>query len=151
MTTIAYKDGVLVSDSRETVAKRIDRDNAQKLFRLANGAVLGCAGSSLAARVLVDKLNNSVKDHKRKKAVLPTFRIKNCLAILLAHGNKVYYFENGMWEDISDIPHYSIGSGSDYALAAMDAGASALEAVKIAAKRDIYSGGRIVSMSPKEV
>ncbi len=37
----------------------------------------------------------------------------------------------------------ALGSGTSLALGAMDAGASALAAVSIAAKRDIYSGGRV--------
>ena len=37
---------------------------------------------------------------------------------------------------------YAIGSGASYALGAMDAGATAKEAVKIAS-RDVYTGGII--------
>ena len=38
---------------------------------------------------------------------------------------------------------YSIGSGSDHALTAMDMGATAEKAVEMAAQRDICTGGRI--------
>lgn len=38
---------------------------------------------------------------------------------------------------------FAIGSGRDFALAAMDMGASAKEAVEAAAKRDVYTGGTI--------
>ena len=38
-------------------------------------------------------------------------------------------------------PHYAIGSGMMYAQAAMSAGKTPFEAVKIAAKHDIYTGG----------
>jgi hypothetical protein len=37
----------------------------------------------------------------------------------------------------------ALGSGREFALGAMDAGASAIEAVRISSKRDIYTGGRI--------
>jgi len=57
-----------------------------------------------------------------------------------------------LWE--SECPHgdlleevnlsYSIGSGAGYAIGAMDYGASAKEAVFIAAKNDEYTGGEIV-------
>ncbi|GAI22667.1 unnamed protein product, partial [marine sediment metagenome] len=40
----------------------------------------------------------------------------------------------------------AIGSGSAYALAAMDMGASAEEAVRAAMKRDIYTGGKVRTM-----
>jgi len=38
---------------------------------------------------------------------------------------------------------YSIGSGSDHALTAMDMGATAEKAVEMAMQRDICTGGRI--------
>lgn len=38
---------------------------------------------------------------------------------------------------------YAIGSGSDLALGAMEAGKSALDAVKIACKKSVYCGGQI--------
>lgn len=38
---------------------------------------------------------------------------------------------------------FAIGSGRDFALAAMDMGATAKEAVEMAAKRDVYTGGTI--------
>ena len=44
----------------------------------------------------------------------------------------------------------AIGSGGCYALAAMDAGATAKESVKIAIGRDIYSGGRIRTFKVSE-
>lgn len=42
--------------------------------------------------------------------------------------------------------YHAIGSGAACALAAMDAGADAVKAVRIACKRDIYSGGRVRSV-----
>ena len=44
---------------------------------------------------------------------------------------------------------YAIGSGSRFAMGALMAGASAVEAVKIACGLDVYSGGRVVSASWK--
>lgn len=38
---------------------------------------------------------------------------------------------------------FAIGSGAKHALTAMDLGLDAKEAVKMAMKRDIYTGGRI--------
>ena len=41
---------------------------------------------------------------------------------------------------------YAIGSGRDFALAAMRMGADAKKAVKIASEFDIHTGGRIRTM-----
>lgn len=42
---------------------------------------------------------------------------------------------------------YAIGSGEEYAMGAMLAGCSALEAVKIAAKLDVYTGGPVRTLT----
>lgn len=42
---------------------------------------------------------------------------------------------------------YSIGSGCDFAMGAMLAGKSAAEAVRIAAKLDIYTGGPVRTLT----
>ena len=45
--------------------------------------------------------------------------------------------------EMSKERHAAVGSGSDHALTAMDMGATAEEAVKMAMKRDVMTGGRI--------
>lgn len=59
------------------------------------------------------------------------------------HDGKALFFvkEKGVWAS---------GSGSNIALGAMDAGATAIEAVKIACKRDIYTGGKVQSYTFEE-
>lgn len=47
-------------------------------------------------------------------------------------------------------PYTAIGTGRKHALTAMDCGLSAFEAVMMAARRDPYTGGGIVSMSLNE-
>jgi hypothetical protein len=59
----------------------------------------------------------------------------------IMHGSSVHSFT-----DICD-PHFSIGSGMAYAQAAMAAGKDPLEAVKIAAKYDVYTGGPFTKMN----
>ena len=43
--------------------------------------------------------------------------------------------------------YYAFGSGDLHALTAMDLGASAVEAVEMAMKRDVYTGGEIRTRS----
>jgi ATP-dependent protease HslVU (ClpYQ) peptidase subunit len=50
---------------------------------------------------------------------------------------------------ISPETAYAIGSGAAFAMGAMDAGATAKEAVKIAC-RDVYTGGKIRTYKIKE-
>lgn len=50
--------------------------------------------------------------------------------------------DGSLWTYPMTIP-FAIGSGSPYAFGAMDAGASAAEAVKVASSRDPFTGGKI--------
>ena len=43
-------------------------------------------------------------------------------------------------------PYFAMGSGRDFALGAMAAGASAEEAVRAAIAHDVYSGGEVVTL-----
>ncbi|MNJ79145.1 hypothetical protein D3C77_770710 [compost metagenome] len=52
--------------------------------------------------------------------------------------------KTGIWrQELDPANPDAIGSGAPYALAAMDMGASAEDAVRAAMKRDIYTGGKI--------
>jgi hypothetical protein len=44
-----------------------------------------------------------------------------------------------------DDEYYAIGSGAAHAITAMDCGKNAMQAVRYAARRDINTGGRIVT------
>ncbi|MEE4626600.1 hypothetical protein V2K62_03170 [Pseudomonas alliivorans] len=67
------------------------------------------------------------------------FVVDNGKLMMVGHDDKT-----GVWRQPPDLAnHDAIGSGSAYALAAMDMGASAEEAVKAAMKRDIYTGGTV--------
>lgn len=138
MTTIAYKDGWLVSDSRETSGERVDTDRCKKIYRLPDGSLYAGSGESAIIMHLYQEL---LKAARVKKKVLPNIQLKGINAIVVANKKNVNYYEKGIWTSL-DYP-FAIGTGSHYALAAMDNGASAEEAVRIACKRDIYSGGRL--------
>ncbi len=63
--------------------------------------------------------------------------------LLVGHDDKT-----GIWKQELDLANPdAIGSGSAYALAAMDMGANAEDAVRTAMKRDIYTGGKVVMFS----
>ena len=147
MTTIAYRDGVIASDSRTTVKSFIDSDNVKKLFKLPDGAVVGMAGGWEAGMILYNELKKSVHASKNAKSVkLPTVRGKYS-AILVTPAGDSWFNYQGEWTNLKEFgyDYFAIGSGADVATAAMDANATAKEAVAIGIKRDIYSGGKVQS------
>ena len=144
MTVIAYRDGVLASDSRETIKSWVDNDTCKKIFRLPDDSVIGLSGDPLGHAVLLRELRQALKVEKRQ-TVLPAPRLKQCHALMVDVDGFIYVFWGTAWAILKKRhhPYYAIGSGAGAALAAMDVGASAVDAVKVAIKRDVYCGGRV--------
>lgn len=145
MTTIAYRDGVLAADTLATWGKVKVDQKCQKLWKLRDGSLVGGSGAYNQVCTAVEILKTILD--KREQKDLPAFKLKDAdLLFVSANGGGVFLFARG-WEDISHLPYFAIGHGRDFALAAMDAGASATEAVKIAIDRDVYTGGRVKSLT----
>lgn len=136
MTTIAYKDGVIAYDSRVTRGSLIDHDDYEKLIHrgghrfLMTGA--GCEFSALIDEYLGVRIGDKPLEANG----------------LVVTNGRLYQIgrdaESGFWvDDVWLERPFAIGSGRDFALAAMDMGATAREAVEAAAKRDVYTGGTI--------
>jgi hypothetical protein len=140
MTTIAYRDGVLAGDSYETmVADALQNEsaitithNCRKVFRLPNGELFGASRGSEDIERLYRALMKG----------LPPPKLEDINAIRIDRKGRVWYYEGNIWQHVK-ARYYAVGSGSVFALAAMDAGATAIEAVRIGIKRDPYSGGRV--------
>lgn len=132
MTTIAYRDGVLAADSLVTLGDTKVHGRYHKIVRIG-GHLIGTAGSVAACQNFLDWLREGDED-----SVPPKGEYK---ALVVNPKGKVREFEGG---SLLPVPRgakfYSIGSGAPYALAAMYAGATATEAVKIAAKIDTSTG-----------
>lgn len=135
MTTIAYhhKDKEIAVDSRFTRDSVISTDNANKIIK-KDGVTFVLSGYCKSYADLVDmwfsgEANKSIE----------------CTAFVVSEGS---VYEYGLdsekcisCEKIEE--NLTKGSGDYWALAAMDFGCSAKEAVKYAITRDIYSGGKV--------
>lgn len=147
MTTIAYREGVLASDSRVTIKAFIDNDNVKKLFKLPDGSVVGMAGSWTPGMDLYRALKKAAKEAKDGEEMQLPFVNGKYQAILVSPLGDAWYNENGEWNNLKkwNYDYIAIGSGGAVAMAAMDAGADARTAVAVGIKRDVYSGGKIQS------
>lgn len=141
MTTICYRDGVLASDSLVTLGSTKVHGSYQKIRRI-DGYLVGTAGSVAACQAFVDWLRMGGEDDTPPKGEYG--------ALIVDTKGKVREIENG---SILPVPRgakfFALGSGGPYALAAMYAGASAAEAVKIAAKIDTNTGLPIKTLKVK--
>jgi hypothetical protein len=151
MTTIAYRDGVLASDSQET---RTGEESAslklscQKLFRVQTtrfntppgvgdpqDVIVATAGESSPGMAFVYWLQT---DHDE----FPEWLRESDIAILVLTQNGLYEYDGcGLGQKRTE-RFYAVGTGAPYAFGAMERGASASEAVAIAAMYDPYTGGR---------
>lgn len=155
MTTIAYRDGVLAADSWAVYSSEAGgsrRHTCQKLYRksITEGrktfdVVIGTAGEGFPALVFVDWYGSG----KPVPDVLQNLGGDFLCVVLKPDG--LYEADVFCRLDKVKDEFYAIGSGAKAALAAMHCGKSAVEAVRIAARIDPYTGGRIVveSLEPK--
>lgn len=134
MTTIAYKNGIMAVDSLITYDNVVRYNDFEK-FKSVDGHMFFLCGE-------VSDWDLMIETYFKRAA--PT-RDLDCSA-LVWDGQNMYmgaYRQNeGFWKEL--IPtnsHMALGSGTDFALMAMDLGQSAAEAVGSASRRCIRTGG----------
>lgn len=135
MTTIAYKDGVIAYDSRICSGSSITHDDFEKCQEVKgikfvlSGYV--CDYSKLIGAWFGEPVTSLVE-----------------AAAMAFDGAALWYVAYDEKEGLCKTPiwlerPYVIGSGSDHAVTAMDMGATAVEAVEMAKKRDTSTGGQV--------
>lgn len=134
MTTIAYDGDILASDGYATDGMVVVSTNYKKIRKLPDGRYFACSGST-------SELEEAYRWFSGQLEEQPDLD-KDSISILIVseEGGKYY---NGLFREEEIVVPYADGSGWRFALAVMDFGYSALEAVKYAVKRDVMSGGKI--------
>lgn len=148
MTTIALdRDLNLASDSLACLNGMKSLHPFQKVWNIDNHLV-GVAGGYAEALVFVDYLSkliehNCVQSYTELEIPKPVVDyLDDFFAIMVSPKGEVLFWEGSVLSFQTQAP-LAIGSGAPYALAAMECGKSAVEAVEIACKLDPYSGGDI--------
>lgn len=141
MTTIAYRDGVLAGDGRETCQNDEHSswykitDSCVKVFKLKDGRLFGAAHGSEDC----ERLHRSLVDKT------PPPKLEDVEGIMIDLRGRIWRYEGNIWVHVKT-KYYSTGSGSIHAMTAMDCGATAIEAVKAGIKRDLWSGGKVTAV-----
>jgi len=133
MTTIAYnhKDKEIAVDGRVTRGSTICDDNCNKVVKTKQASFI------LSGRVSdIDKVIHAFPDNVELNSAVSGFVILE---------DAVYWFagDDTGWGMTEVTYNEAAGSGSEFALTALDMGATAKQAVKMAAKRDTMTGGKI--------
>ncbi len=135
MTTLAWDGTTLAADSQTTLNSKVTSLSARKLCRLDDGRLVGMSGSCHCQTGFEDWLNG-----KRDK---PPKGDYSAVVIALDGSARCYEDCEDYWEVGAP---FARGSGESIALAAMHCGKTAEEAVELATRLDIYSGGPVTTL-----
>lgn len=138
MTTIAYKDGVLAADTAMCQGGSM-MGSIVKIARRDDGDMAGAAGNANFNALFIKWfLTGEAGDSP--KATESERHMDRGVIFRKAGGIDVFEV-NGAFRCEAD--YFAFGSGMDYALGAMFAGAGAGTAVHAAIKHDPHSGGNV--------
>lgn len=140
MTTIAYRDGVMAADSLVT-GHGIRMGSLAKVIRAKDGTLAGAAGNTLDSAKLLTWVrlmgaecrDNDVPPTEDKDTSLLIAYPDGIVEWIGAHDGRVAV----------DAGFHAIGSGGEIAIGAMAFGATAEQAVEIACRFDVWSGGPV--------
>jgi len=141
MTTIAYKDGVIAWDSRVTASNLIVDDDYDKHIVIADIHFFVAGATEFS-----EDFCNAYA------ARSPTVKDMEVSAIVVEANGKLFKSsveESGgqfrIWRSPyrQGCPPFALGSGRDFAIAFMDMGLTAEEAVQRVMKFDAETGGRV--------
>lgn len=137
MTTIAWRDGIMAADTATYIHGGDCRMPGEtgKMWRLADGRVMGHAGSRRDAHGLMRWLEDPKGDPPNTGDVA-------AIVVGRGGGRSMLVFDGSSEREV-EAPFYALGSGAQAALGAMYAGASAEDAVRIAMLVDPYTGGDV--------
>lgn len=143
MTTIAFKDDIIAFDSQITGGNTLSgycNDKVKKIDFPDKTIYVGTAGSAALCTALMNWAYTNFDPTQKPKAESSNDVLQ---AFIIDDKGNVLHVDAGMTPYAVKAPFHTLGCGGDIALGAMAQGASALEAVKIAAKWDVNTGGKI--------
>lgn len=142
MSVIAYRDGIIACDGRMTIEDMIVTDSIKKIAKgdgVIGGFVGDADGMGENLRWLEDTNGDFEKLPKNKASGIVIFDRR------LTSSSKefeLFMIEEGSYYVLPD-GYYARGSGREFAMAFMDMGLSAKEAVRMTIKRVTSTGGKI--------
>lgn len=138
MTTVCFDGETLASDSRMHGDKEYYQDNCKKIFKVG-ASYIGIAGDVSEGLLFLRWRKDMTKEKPELTDAFDALEIKDGIAyqwdkylILLELGKTA-----------------AIGSGCQFAIAAMECGKTAKEAIEVAKKFDSGTGGKVKAVKIK--
>jgi ATP-dependent protease HslVU (ClpYQ) peptidase subunit len=133
VTIIAVRDGIIAADSRLSVDGILTR--CQKLFVVPDG-IIGFAGATGPGQELLHWLQN----HSCTEPVKTDEYHRADLGAILLTRKGIYCYDNSLSPDLIEADYFAVGTAAQGAMCAMDMGAGAIQAARIACKHDMNCG-----------
>lgn len=139
MTTIILTQDFIASDGLSTNAHDRVMSRSEAKMWIRNGTIYALSGTS----VMIEPLINWLSRHDGDPEKVPKCDATSTWSLLVidAAGAAIYH-NTAPYRDRVEVP-FAIGSGGDYALGAIAAGADARRAIEIAALYNTSTGGEI--------
>lgn len=135
MTTIAYRDGVMVGDGRLCADTHILTDRYVKI-RDCGKFIVGLAGNAESFEAVWKWYKDGCKVKSKPKGDYETLAYEKSTGKL-----HTYEMKSKMCVYLPSDEPAAIGAGADYARVAMGCGKTALEAVKLSERFNSDTGG----------
>lgn len=134
MTCIAYRDGIIAADTLVIIDDVVKQENEVKVVK-RKGHLFGISGQLPPLDEVVkwyfSKGRKTFKNHK--------------FTCLVVHPNGSIHACDYLGDEITlNTPFYAIGSGREFAIGAMEVGATAIQAVEAAIKWCPTVGGKVI-------
>lgn len=137
MTVIAWDGKTLAADKRMSFGNSFV--TTTKISRATGGLIYGYAGDSALGR----EMGKWVRDGRNPETFPTEARTKPGGLIVISPTGAINYYTSSPVAMLIEEPYFTIGSGADYATAALYLGKTASEAVAIASVLDPNCGNGI--------
>lgn len=142
MTTILYKKSTMFSDSRGYSGSNAPIGSKPKLFKLPCGAIFG--GSSTIRGAVTQLRLYAIKYGWKDVCYDDSIKADG----LIYSDEGLFFFSCGIcWSQVDENKPVAVGSGAEYVLGALRAGAAPEEALCIACELDVWSELPVQEMS----
>jgi ATP-dependent protease HslVU (ClpYQ) peptidase subunit len=135
MTVVAWDGEILAADRQSTDAGL--RRTVTKIRRAPDGRLIGAAGNTNICEALRRWWEQGADPEQ-----FPD-KDKTSHLLVIAPGGRIEFYDGHPVPAVYEAARFAMGSGRDYAEAAMYLGKNAIEAVQIAAHFDVSCGGGI--------
>jgi len=140
MTTVVFRNGVMAADRRAYSGDKVPVGSKTKIKRLKDGSLLGISSTVVGASATLEAWVEAGCPQPSNSDMQP----EHFELLLVRPNGEVFYTSGNLsLSGPLEADFFAIGTGSCYALGAMEMGAGPEHAVEIASRLDVWSGNGI--------